>query len=75
MISISQIVMDVFSLAIRQAFPEVEDPPVLIQKGKFADYQCNSALTLCQVIVWALQQRTLSCTAYFGFFSQQQYSD
>ena len=49
MISMSQIVTDVFSMAIRQAFPNVEDPPILIQKGKFADYQCNSALTLAKV--------------------------
>ncbi|XP_053399886.1 arginine--tRNA ligase, cytoplasmic-like isoform X2 [Mercenaria mercenaria] len=48
MVSINQIVTDVFALAIRQAFPEVEDAAILIQKGKFADYQCNSAMNICQ---------------------------
>ena len=50
MTSISQVVTDVFALAIRQAYPDLEDVPVLIQKGRFADYQCNSALTISQVI-------------------------
>lgn len=49
MVSMSQIVTDVFSLAIGQAFPEVQDAAILIQKGKFADYQCNSAMNICQV--------------------------
>jgi len=49
MISISQIVTDVFTLAIRQAYPELEDIPILITNGKFADYQCNSAMSICQV--------------------------
>lgn len=49
MVSISQIVTDVFALAVRQAFPDLDDIPILIQKGKFADYQCNSAMSICQV--------------------------
>lgn len=49
MVSISQVVTDVFALAIRQAYPDVEDAAVLITKGKFADYQCNSAMNICQV--------------------------
>jgi len=49
MVSISQIVMDVFTLAIKRAYPDLDDIPTLIQKGKFADYQCNSAMSVCQV--------------------------
>ncbi|KAL4230596.1 Arginine--tRNA ligase [Mactra antiquata] len=48
MISINQIIYDVFALAIKQAYPDVEGATVLIQRGKFADYQCNSAMNICQ---------------------------
>ncbi|XP_052795865.1 arginine--tRNA ligase, cytoplasmic-like [Mya arenaria] len=48
MVSINQIVTDMFTLAIGQAYPDLDDIPVLIQKGKFADYQCNSAMSICQ---------------------------
>ncbi|KAH3834680.1 hypothetical protein DPMN_108013 [Dreissena polymorpha] len=48
MVNISQLVTDVFALAIRLAYPDLEDIPVLIQNSKFADYQCNSAMAICQ---------------------------
>ncbi|WAQ99945.1 SYRC-like protein, partial [Mya arenaria] len=51
MVSINQIVTDMFTLAIGQAYPDLDDIPVLIQKGKFADYQCNSAMSICQLEV------------------------
>lgn len=50
MISISSLVEDVFGLAICKAFPDVDNPPVMIQgSSKFADYQCNSAMNIAKV--------------------------
>ena len=50
MISISGIVEEVFSVAIRRAYPDLEGAPVMIQgSSKFADYQCNSAMSIVGV--------------------------
>jgi len=43
----------VFDVAIRNAFPTLENPPVVLavaQNPKFGDYQCNSALALSKLI-------------------------
>ncbi|XP_061183616.1 arginine--tRNA ligase, cytoplasmic-like [Saccostrea echinata] len=51
MVSICTIVEDVFGMAIRKAFPNIDNPPVMIQgSSKFADYQCNSALNLAKIL-------------------------
>ncbi|XP_062570274.1 arginine--tRNA ligase, cytoplasmic-like [Saccostrea cucullata] len=51
MVSIGTMVEDVFGLAIRKAFPDLDNPPVMIQgSSKFADYQCNSALNLAKLL-------------------------
>nr|XP_022324296.1 arginine--tRNA ligase, cytoplasmic-like [Crassostrea virginica] len=51
MVSISTIVEDVFGMAIRKAFPDIDNPPVMIQRSsKFADYQCNSAMNLAKIL-------------------------
>ncbi|KAK3606391.1 hypothetical protein CHS0354_042030 [Potamilus streckersoni] len=51
MLSIHQLVSEVFALAIRLAFPRLEDPPILIQtSSKFSDYQCNSAMKISQML-------------------------
>lgn len=51
MISISGVVSDVFGLAIRQAYPFLDNPPILIQgSSKFADYQCNSAMSIAKML-------------------------
>ena len=51
MVSISTIVEDVFGMAIRKAFPDIDNLPVMIQSSsKFADYQCNSAMNIAKVI-------------------------
>jgi len=42
-----------FESAIRQAYPDIEDPPVQIvetAKEAFGDYQCNSAMSLSQIL-------------------------
>jgi len=43
------LIEDVFGAAIYAAFPELSNPTVLVvPSAKFADYQCNSAMTICQ---------------------------
>ncbi|KAJ8297778.1 hypothetical protein KUTeg_024309 [Tegillarca granosa] len=38
-------------LAIRQAYPFLDNPPILIQgSSKFADYQCNSAMSIAKML-------------------------
>lgn len=52
MVSLIGIIDDVFGLAIRKTFPDLENPPVAIQKGKHTmknDYQCNAAMNISQV--------------------------
>lgn len=43
----------VFSTAIRNAFPDLSDPPVVVAPSsvpKFGDYQCNSAMPIAQLL-------------------------
>ncbi|XP_060066767.1 arginine--tRNA ligase, cytoplasmic-like [Ylistrum balloti] len=48
MLSIGIIMEELFGLAIRHAYPDLNDIPVMIQgSSKFADYQCNSAMVIC----------------------------
>ncbi|GFR83245.1 arginine--tRNA ligase, cytoplasmic [Elysia marginata] len=43
------IIEDIFGLAIYSAFPEVPNPTILVMpSSKFADYQCNSAMSIAQ---------------------------
>ena len=52
MVSLMGIIEEVFGVAIRQTFPELDNPPVMIQKGKHTmtnDYQCNAAMNIAQV--------------------------
>nr|KAG5698870.1 hypothetical protein BaRGS_019722 [Batillaria attramentaria] len=42
---------DVFRITITAAFPDLENPPVLVTpSSKMADFQCNSAMSLAQLI-------------------------
>ncbi|XP_028178393.1 arginine--tRNA ligase, cytoplasmic [Ostrinia furnacalis] len=45
---------NVFSLGILSAYPDLEDPPVVItlssNNPKFGDYQCNSAMPISQLL-------------------------
>lgn len=53
MVSLISIIEEIFGLAIRQTFPDIENPPVMIQKGKHTmtnDYQCNAAMNLNQIL-------------------------
>ncbi|XP_063365332.1 arginine--tRNA ligase, cytoplasmic [Cydia amplana] len=45
---------NVFEIAITSAYPDLEDPPVVItlsgNNPKFGDYQCNSAMPISQLL-------------------------
>lgn len=50
--SIQEALTAVFATAIQTAYPDLPDAPSLINASghpKFGDYQCNSAMTICQV--------------------------
>lgn len=50
--SITDILTELFSMAITSACPDITDPPVVIALSanpKFKDYQCNSALPLANI--------------------------
>lgn len=48
--SIMGMLDNVFHSAITAAFPKLPSAPVLISDGKFADYQCNSAMSVSQLL-------------------------
>lgn len=53
MININNRLQDIFEMAIKSAYPELENPPLLVtpsQQPRFGDYQCNSAMSITQVI-------------------------
>ncbi|XP_041982415.1 arginine--tRNA ligase, cytoplasmic [Aricia agestis] len=45
---------NIFSIAVSSAYPDLEDPPVVItlsgNNPKFGDYQCNSAMPICNLL-------------------------
>lgn len=60
MININSRLQEVFGCAIKAAYPDLENPPLIVtpsQQPKFGDYQCNSAMGISQVTV--LLQSTL----------------
>uniref|UniRef100_A0A674NAD3 Arginine--tRNA ligase, cytoplasmic n=1 Tax=Takifugu rubripes TaxID=31033 RepID=A0A674NAD3_TAKRU len=53
MLNISQRLQEIFGLAIRTSYPELENPPLALapnQQPKFGDYQCNSAMAMAQML-------------------------
>ncbi|XP_060693315.1 arginine--tRNA ligase, cytoplasmic isoform X2 [Hemiscyllium ocellatum] len=51
MININQHLQNIFSVAIKLAYPHFENPPLAVtpsQQAKFGDYQCNSAMAMSQ---------------------------
>lgn len=53
MFNIKESLTAIFSVAIQNAFPTLQDPPVVLalaQNPKFGDYQCNSAMALSKMI-------------------------
>lgn len=52
MMNINQRLQQIFEVAIRTSFPDLENPPLALvpnQQAKFGDYQCNSAMAMAQV--------------------------
>lgn len=50
-ISVNNILCQIFEKAIKEAYPNVSDPPIIVTTSnnpKFGDYQCNSAMPLAQ---------------------------
>ncbi|CRL08609.1 CLUMA_CG021334, isoform A [Clunio marinus] len=53
MISIRNYLNELFGSAIKAAYPELSDPPIVITestKVSFGDYQCNSAMPVSQLL-------------------------
>ncbi|XP_072923379.1 arginine--tRNA ligase, cytoplasmic isoform X1 [Hemitrygon akajei] len=53
MININQRLQNIFHVAIKLAFPHLENPPLAVtpsQSSKFGDYQCNSAMAISQLL-------------------------
>uniref|UniRef100_A0A8C5UQH5 Arginine--tRNA ligase, cytoplasmic n=1 Tax=Microcebus murinus TaxID=30608 RepID=A0A8C5UQH5_MICMU len=52
MININSRLQEVFGCAIKAAYPDLENPPLIVtpsQQPKFGDYQCNSAMGISQM--------------------------
>lgn len=53
MININRCLQEVFGRAVKAAYPDLENPPLLVtpsQQAKFGDYQCNSAMAIGQML-------------------------
>lgn len=53
MININSRLQEVFGCAIKAAYPDLENPPLIVtpsQQPKFGDYQCNSAMGISQIL-------------------------
>ncbi|XP_008053026.1 arginine--tRNA ligase, cytoplasmic [Carlito syrichta] len=53
MININNRLQEVFGHAIKAAYPDLENPPLIVtpsQQPKFGDYQCNSAMSISQML-------------------------
>jgi hypothetical protein len=50
--SLQEALTALFATAVEAAFPDLPDAPVVLNpstNAKFGDYQCNSAMGICQV--------------------------
>ncbi|XP_071086878.1 arginine--tRNA ligase, cytoplasmic-like [Haliotis cracherodii] len=51
MVSLFGVLEEIFGVAIRDAYPGLENPPILLSASqKFADYQCNSAMGIAKIL-------------------------
>uniref|UniRef100_U5EN81 Probable arginine--tRNA ligase, cytoplasmic n=1 Tax=Corethrella appendiculata TaxID=1370023 RepID=U5EN81_9DIPT len=52
LISILDELREIFTDAIKSAYPEIPNPPILVAQSssKFCDYQCNSAMKIAQLL-------------------------
>ncbi|XP_053145833.1 arginine--tRNA ligase, cytoplasmic isoform X1 [Hemicordylus capensis] len=60
MINVNSCLQDIFGAAIKAAYPELENPPLAVtpsQQPRFGDYQCNSAMSISQVLLKTKEQK------------------
>ncbi|XP_003215170.1 arginine--tRNA ligase, cytoplasmic isoform X2 [Anolis carolinensis] len=60
MININSRLQDIFGAAIKAAYPDLENPPLAVtpsQQPKFGDYQCNSAMSITQMLLKTKEQK------------------
>ncbi|XP_038596353.1 arginine--tRNA ligase, cytoplasmic [Tachyglossus aculeatus] len=60
MININSRLQEVFGYAIKAAYPDLENPPLAVtpsQQSKFGDYQCNSAMSITQMLQKTKEQK------------------
>jgi arginyl-tRNA synthetase len=50
MIAIRKHLSDVFTTAICASYPMLSNPPIIITESNRSDYQCNSAMPICQLL-------------------------
>ncbi|XP_026541098.1 arginine--tRNA ligase, cytoplasmic [Notechis scutatus] len=79
MININHRIQEIFKAAIKAAYPDLENPPLAVtpsQQSRFGDYQCNSAMSISQVIdktryimeLYFLHQLYSKFLDFFSFF-------
>ncbi|XP_074068565.1 arginine--tRNA ligase, cytoplasmic isoform X2 [Macrotis lagotis] len=60
MININRRLQELFAYAIKVAYPDLENPPLVVtpsQQPKFGDYQCNSAMGLAKMLLKATEEK------------------
>ncbi|XP_042305814.1 arginine--tRNA ligase, cytoplasmic [Sceloporus undulatus] len=60
MVNINSRLQDIFGAAIKAAYPDLENPPLAVtpsQQPKFGDYQCNSAMSITQILLKTKEQK------------------
>ncbi|XP_070790223.1 arginine--tRNA ligase, cytoplasmic [Pituophis catenifer annectens] len=60
MININHRIQEIFKAAIKAAYPDLENPPLAVtpsQQSRFGDYQCNSAMSISQILLKTKEQK------------------
>ncbi|KAF7249021.1 Arginine--tRNA ligase, cytoplasmic [Varanus komodoensis] len=60
MININNRLQEIFAAAIKSAYPDLENPPLAVtpsQQPRFGDYQCNSAMSISQILLKTKEQK------------------
>ncbi|XP_072487020.1 arginine--tRNA ligase, cytoplasmic isoform X2 [Notamacropus eugenii] len=60
MININSRLQELFASAIKCAYPDLENPPLIVtpsQQPKFGDYQCNSAMSLTKMLLKTKEEK------------------
>ncbi|KAL7989261.1 hypothetical protein Chor_011927 [Crotalus horridus] len=60
MININHRIQELFKAAIKAACPDLENPPLAVtpsQQSRFGDYQCNSAMSISQILLKTKEQK------------------